>query len=195
MKAWSVDWLSGHCYHSSGFTAYVDSKPTESNAMRCMGPFGPVNSTVPQILKLAETLAQQIELEKADCDSYVIWGAYREQTDFEPYNFPLLGSSSGFIPSLSLRSMAENSNWYRQWTRFESGALHQSGLAIYDSGQIEPPRDISVTHPLTLQVELRNSRLALEKIGLIKGSKTDRFEMEAIQLDSYIQTQLFDLAA
>lgn len=195
MKVWSVDWLSGHCYHSSGFTAYVDSQPTESNALRCMGPFGPVNSTVPQIINLAESLAQQIELEKAECGSYVIWGAYREETDFEPYNFPLLGSSSGFIPSLSLRSMATNSNWHQQWTRFECGALHRSGLAIYDSGNIKPPRDISVAHPSTLQIELRNSCRALKELGLIKGPYTDRFETEAIQLDSYIQTQLFGLAA
>ncbi len=195
MEVWSIDWLSGHCYHPSGLTAYVDSKPTDSNALRCMGPFGAKNSTVHEILHHVEMLSQQIELEKAEFGSYIIWGAYREQSDFIPYNFPLLGSSSGFIPSLSLRSMAEGSNWHKQWTRFDCGALHQSGLTFYDSGSINPPKDITVTHPLTLQVELRNSRLALKKLGLVKGTQTDRFETEAIQLDSYIQGQLFDLAA
>ena len=195
MEAWSIDWLSGHCYHPSGFTAYVDSKPTESNALRCMGPFGPKNSTVHETLNLVEMLSQQIELEKAEAGSYVIWGAYREQSDYVPYSFPLLGSSSGYIPSLSLRSMAEKGNWHQQWTRFECGALHHSGLALYDSGSIKPPKDIRVTHPLTLQVELRTCRLALEKLGLVEDNKTGRFETEAIQLDSYIQSQLFTLAA
>lgn len=195
MKAWSIDWLSGHCYHPSGFTAYVDPNPTESNALRCMGLFGPKKSPTDEALHLTEILSQQIELEKSDSASYVIWGSYRKYCDFNPYNFPLLGTSSGFIPSLSIRCLAKDNHWQRQWIRVEHGALHLSGLAIYDSGKIKPPWDIAVTHPLTLQAELRNSRLALEELGLIKHSRNKRFETEAIQVDSYIQTQLLNLAA
>ena len=91
--------------------------------------------------------------------------------------------------------MAKNNHWQRQWIRYDHGALHLSGLALYDSGRITPPRDIAITHPLTLQAELRNTRRALEELGLIKHSSIKRFETEAIQVDSYIQTQLYELAA
>jgi hypothetical protein len=195
LKAWSIDWLSGHCYHPHGFTAYVDPNPTISNALRCLGLFGPKKSATREVLNLTELLSQQIELERSDSGSYVIWGSYKKCCDFIPYDFTLLGTSSGFIPSLSLRYLAKNNHWHRQWIRFEHGAAHLSGLTLYDSGRITPPRDIAVTHPLTLQTELRNSRFALEELGLLKRSSVKRFETEAIQVDSYIQTQLFELAA
>lgn len=195
MKAWSIDWSSGHCFHTCGISAYVDMTPTISGALRCMGPFGSKEISPKTILNLAETLSRQIEEEKKPACKYVVWGAYQEYPDYQPYEFQILDSSSGFIPSLSLRGLSTESSWKNQWTRTKGRVRHISGLVIYDSGRIDPPHDLAITHPSTLQIELSTTQRTLKRLGLTHCTRNDKFETEAMKLNSYIQTNLFNLAA
>jgi len=168
---WSIDEMSGSCFHPSGLSAYIDVDESTS-IIRCLGPFGPAGLSEMAVRKSSALLTKQLEAQ--DSGLFVVWGSYSESPEFLEHRFAILGSHCGFQPNLSYRaelaSQLECLDLKSEW-RIEYASdrhIHFSGAVLDSVSRTLDASSVSasVLHPLTAETILSQlAELELFRLG------------------------------
>jgi hypothetical protein len=164
---WSIDPISWHCAHPDGLVAYIDPEPTKSGGLRCLGPFVGKCVEDSSVKDAMRDLSFTIEQRFGSSSHYTIWGSYEESSRYQEHEFPILGSSCGFLPHLSMRTeLFENnrSAWNREWDFTSMGAIHKSGLIFGGKISKERSMDLAAMHPTTILLNQTMMSLFVETV-------------------------------
>ena len=100
------------------------------------------------------SLSSTIRSESNDDTSYVLWGAYEDDAITIEHEFSILGSTCGFIPSISLLALATREEWISQWIFEANRVTHASGICFSSLAEPSLPIDQAVLHPETVDAEI-----------------------------------------
>jgi len=106
LQGWDLDIETGHLAHESGLYAYVDSNPTPTGALRCVGPFS-AHTTHIRLQKMRRITAEAIRILEGLPgyeNVYTLWGSHARRTDAERQMIRIMNKDFQFVPNPSFRT-------------------------------------------------------------------------------------------
>lgn len=191
-SSWDIDTSSGHLAHSSGLHAYIAGPPTESGALRCVGPFSSFKNRMKRDDVYTLTAAAIREIEEIDifkgCFTY--WGSITNVRHQTGHTVKILNEKFKFIPNpcfrtdILLRSFSSHfdpADLSLEWTESEcltqiqhnmgssfTFPLHEQRLTAVVGHVESVAEDLAVLDP-------RFSALMIKALGAVAVTVLNRF--------------------
>lgn len=151
-----MDWQlwpeQGYGRYGSSLSVYVDFQPSDSGAVRCIGPFGQRTLSRSDVEGAMRDLTLDLEDNYLGDGQFVLWGAYADHPRFEEHKVSVLETTCGHVPAPWLRTQllgTHSVHLCREWTVLDGEVIHKSGLCFPDIPSSEV--DNAMFHPDTAE--------------------------------------------